>query len=602
MKNTFCSWLIIILMLALLSACSESPTDATPASSSSDTDLSSGNNTNSSSMISSSSVMQISECNDGIDNDGDGFVDYVYDQGCYGPGDADETAGTREEEDGWTTYDLPEGVPVYYVSADGDDNNSGLSPDSAMATYDAARKNHVEGESMWILFRRGDEFDFDLSTTSLFGESPENPVLLSTYGEKLERPVLWEGGVSAIKSSANVSVIGFHSKPREPFRDYEGTSGGGVTGDHRNYLIEDFVVDYGYINFQAFGDGAEVSNMTLRRSVIRNAYNTRGHSSGMFTSKVDGLLIEENIFDHNGWLIQQIDEGNDQEDGQATFFNHNMYLSSSKNITVRNNFILRGASMGIKMRCDVTGCTENVLIENNVFAEGEIGVGIGGNTDEPYRFVNPTIRNNAFLGTGRTHPTNRDISWALSVSDNRNLEVSHNLFAHQDTLRNSFAMSFSRGLDGAVIRDNVIYGINDRAIRFSDTGWIDVEFNDNIIHDSPLSESYAFEINDNQDGDVSFSGNHIFSNRPEDENVKWLGDYGTFDEYKNWSGDAEATTGEIDFTDPTRSLISYNTTLGGQATIEDFVEQAIGERSRFGWNPDYEAQTVLDYLFAGFDM
>jgi len=546
-------------------------------------------------------MVPLNECNDGIDNDGDGFVDYAYDQGCYGPGDVDETAGTRADEDGWTTYDLPEGVPVYYVSADGDDDNSGLSPDSALTTWSAAINKHVEGESMWVLFKRGDVFEFSIGLSEVFGESPENPLLVSSYGNKMERPVFLNGRVSGNKPTANISVIGLHFKPAEPFRDNEGSTSTRVVGSHEYYLLEDNVFEYGQITFQEFGDNPDVNNITIRRNSILNAYSTNSHAQGVYTGKVDGLVIEENLFDHNGWLIQRYTGGQSADDAQATYFNHNMYLSGSKNITVANNLILRASSMGIKMRCDNPGCTENVMIENNLFVEGEIGVGMGGNTDSVYRFINPTVRNNAFLSIGRTHPTLRDISWAVSITDNRNLEISGNLFAHQDTLRNSYAISMKQTLDGAVVRDNVIYGINGTGIRIIDTGWSSVEIRDNVIHDSPLSTVSAFRVNELTEA-VSFSGNHIFSKKPSEEWVDWLDQDGTFEDYKTWSGDASASSGEIEFTDPSRSLESYNATLGGEATIDNFVETAVQQRSRFGWNPEYEAQTVLDYLFEGFDM
>lgn len=50
-----------------------------------------------------------SECDDGIDNDGDGYADWHRDLGCYGPGDHTEAALPRDEEDGFTTFEIPEG-------------------------------------------------------------------------------------------------------------------------------------------------------------------------------------------------------------------------------------------------------------------------------------------------------------------------------------------------------------------------------------------------------------------------------------------------------------------------------------------------------------
>ena len=44
------------------------------------------------------------ECNDGIDNDGDGLIDWQFDFGCWGAGDNTEVAATRQQENGWTTF------------------------------------------------------------------------------------------------------------------------------------------------------------------------------------------------------------------------------------------------------------------------------------------------------------------------------------------------------------------------------------------------------------------------------------------------------------------------------------------------------------------
>ena len=56
------------------------------------------------------------ECSDGIDNDGDGLVDWQRDLGCYGPADGSEAALVRSQEDGFTTFDVGSDSVVVYVS------------------------------------------------------------------------------------------------------------------------------------------------------------------------------------------------------------------------------------------------------------------------------------------------------------------------------------------------------------------------------------------------------------------------------------------------------------------------------------------------------
>ena len=62
----------------------------------------------------------------------------------------------------------------------------------------------------------------------------------------------------------------------------------------------------------------------------------------MYTKHVEGLLIEENVFDHNGWAPDV------EESACATMYNHNLYLTAN-DLVVRGNVIARAASIGIKM-------------------------------------------------------------------------------------------------------------------------------------------------------------------------------------------------------------------------------------------------------------
>src|SRR5688572_16232445 len=41
------------------------------------------------------------QCKDGVDNDGDGLVDWQYDVGCYGAADTSEAGLPRAQEAGW---------------------------------------------------------------------------------------------------------------------------------------------------------------------------------------------------------------------------------------------------------------------------------------------------------------------------------------------------------------------------------------------------------------------------------------------------------------------------------------------------------------------
>ncbi len=77
----------------------------------------------------------VTECNDGIDNDGDGLVDWQMDVGCWSSSDTTEAARPRAEESGLLTFDPgPDTRIVYVSSSEGDDANDGSSPALAVAT------------------------------------------------------------------------------------------------------------------------------------------------------------------------------------------------------------------------------------------------------------------------------------------------------------------------------------------------------------------------------------------------------------------------------------------------------------------------------------
>jgi hypothetical protein len=85
----------------------------------------------------------------------------------------------------------------------------------------------------------------------------------------------------------------------------------------------------------------------IRRCLFLDNYCATAHSQGLYTNEIS-LTLEENIFDHNGWLIRQIESGNEQDSGQATMFNHNTYFTNAHTVVFRGNMFLRGSSIGTK--------------------------------------------------------------------------------------------------------------------------------------------------------------------------------------------------------------------------------------------------------------
>ena len=91
------------------------------------------------------------------------------------------------------------------------------------------------------------------------------------------------------------------------------------------------------MNFEKYW--GEIQDISVRRNVIIDSWATTQHSEGMYALGVDGLTLDGNFFDHNGY--------NNQIPGATpTWYNRDCYLSSTNtNCVIEDNtFYLRPAT------------------------------------------------------------------------------------------------------------------------------------------------------------------------------------------------------------------------------------------------------------------
>lgn len=556
----------------------------------------------------------MTECNDGIDNDGDGLVYWQLDVGCWGSGDGTEASGSREEESGWTTFDLSPDSQVIYVSNDGDDSNDGLSPENAVATSARGAELVRDGFPDFLLFRRGDTWRSSLSEDRRerrfkSGRSVEEPLVVGSYGDVPERPVFEvtqpfmddDGNGRSFLAFVGLAFHSYRKEPSDP--DFNGADGGAirlVAAESHDILMEDNYLEYGEFVLQNGTD------LEVRRNVIYRSYhvgtcatrpdgsrdpngNREFRPSGIFAGSVDGLLIEGNVFDENGW-------NPDVPEACATIYNHDMYLSGCDRLRVRRNLVLRASSIGIKMAANSTGASTDILIEENLFAEGEIGLSMGGNDDSDYRFTNAVVRANVFTDIGRSQPTTRTLTWYMGITDNDNTEILDNYFLNQPALGNPHGISLNGGTNRAVsIHDNVFAGMQRRALLVrAETGW-DVAVADNSFAQS--SEGACLVDYEGPLDVIEFSDNAYRADAPEGE---WFCvDDGRMD-LDGWNAETdEAATMNTEFaSDPGRNLDSYAASLGIGDSLADFAAAA-RTVSRFNVRPELSASSANEYLREG---
>ena len=376
---------------------------------------------------------------------------------------------------------------IVYVSHDTGNDNTGLpvlaknvsnpiNPDVTIypfKTLSAAVAQLRDGHPDWILLKRDEEWhNQSFGNFRKSGRSASEPMILAYYGETGKRPVIKAGHESALnsagKTTSNIAIIGldFYAHTRDPSSpDYidsgEGGTGLRFVGGGNNILIDDTIVRFFKTNVvvQSWG-GNHYSNFTLRRSMILDSYSypNVSHSQGMFISGVDGILIEENLFDQNGWSPRIAN-------AEATKFNHNLYIQSDNignNIIVQNNISARASSHGLYGR-------PGGLYQDNLVVENSIGIEFGYNQNYPLADgAIGTAKNNVILSgkhmnTTGTYSLATKAIWGIRIDpyaldNNGSITIENNIVANvKDYGESQSAINL---VGDAIYTDNIIHKWN----------------------------------------------------------------------------------------------------------------------------------------------
>jgi len=389
---------------------------------------------------------------------------------------------------------------IYVSSSEGDDNRARpyfsahiadpYNPDKKFVAYKSiskAMKSVRNGYPDWVLLKRGDEWIVKKPIAGVSGKAKSSPFVLTSYGDSYKRPLVKTGvssGFVLARGRSFVAVVGvdFYAHQRDPnsigfvgWDNVKKPSGfKSVTNnkaDIQSLLLEDNVFRFYKNNVQINGNKKSL-NIVIRRNQFLDSYSTTSHSQGVYIA--DGtLLLEENLFDHNGWFKQRFQKLNSRAEGQATFYNHNAYFKNINNSTIRGNIFSRASSMGVKFTSNSSKQTKrnavkssNLLIDGNLFIEGEIGLSIGGNTDfnNGYRWKNIRVNNNLMFNVGGSRPTNRGLAWHIDADDWDGGEIVNNYLLYNDNpskVKNVFGIKVSGWSQNVQISRNVIHGLHE---------------------------------------------------------------------------------------------------------------------------------------------
>lgn len=490
----------------------------------------------------------------------------------------------------------------------------------AYRTLAAAHAQLRQDQPDWMLLRAGRVWTGE-SLSLKRGRSPSERQVAASYGQGA-RPELRTGTSQGIRDAqlSNVAIVGIrfwaHTRDSDGpyFQSYAGsngismfTRGPGDVRQVRDILIEDCVFR-SYTNNVLTGSNSNgalpITRFVMRRSIVSGNYSSEAHSQGLYHAgfgqpQQPSILLEENLFDHNGWRIQSRNGNNAKDDGQATMFNHNTYFSGANGVIFRGNLFLRASSMGNKW----TSLSRGVVVEDNLYAEGEIGMGIGGNDAGSYRFKDYVLRDNVVTDIGRSRPTNRSLSWGIELSDWDSGVITRNLVAHQRAnIGNSWGLQMiaEGGGRDVWITSNVIANINAGGpiVRLANGGnQTGVVFRDNTVQ-SPATQP-AIDV---RTGGYVFAGSNRYqSAAPANRQFRVNGTERDLAGWRTATGDTSAQAGGINFPDSQRTLERYAAEIGVGSSF-DALLSALHQQSRSNWNPALTASAINRWMRAGFGL
>lgn len=627
--------LVFLLVLIGLTACKSTPTE----------DESSGDLAITAVANSEKAIDSTSESETPVVSTADTNSDYEISQSEYSvkPGEFNlyprDTSGW--DQSGWSIITPSADSRLIYVSSSlGDDETAdfyalrdindiedpGLI--KPFKTIAAALGASRDGFPDWIILRRGDVWVVNIILELKMGRSVEERFVITSYGPSSERPMIKSESPEVLRiwpDQNYMAIIGLslYAYTRDPLSpDFSGWGNVDNSLAVRIYAPHDVVM--GSILFEdnlfnffskaiTLHGGGKFHDIIIRRNVILNSFSENGHSQGIYAAHAS-IFMEENTLDHNGWYKQQVGEGNEDAEGQATMFNHNTYFSDANYTISRNNIFLRASSIHQKWTSNSPGgsvtdqvMSSHLLMDGNLFVGGEIGVSAGGNTDYNTgpRWHDVNIIDNVMLAIGRDQPTNRTLGWYIDASDWDSGNICGNHLLHNDNpsvtnLLGIFITGHSVNVDASF---NVIYGLmksesssNAGAITVNKGPKEEIKITDNFIQlvDSKMRPMVSDSIDQ-----TTFQNNKYFSEADLDVWFRTNGKDYSFDNWNSLVVDAGSSSEELSFLDSERTFETYLLSIGINPTIADFVAEA-SKQSKLNWRRALTAQQINEYIREGY--
>ncbi len=493
---------------------------------------------------------------------------------------------------GWTSFSPSVDSRIVYVSARfGNDANDGLSAASPKQTLAAGYELMRDGFPDWLLLRRADQWHEAFPAWTKGGRLASEPMVIGSYGSG-PRPLLTTasgfGFMARAYPDARAHLALFDIHFIADRSDGSSLDSGVTVLNHwSDVLIENCRIEGYRNNIVVEQLDTRPSNIRIRRCVVTDSFCTVGwFSQGIYAGTCDGLLVEENIFDHNGWR-RGVPGAN------AIIFNHNMYLHDScTGVVCRGNISARASATGISQRCAGI-CEDNLLLQNPT------GVFYGGDPN----LVTPArgaLRNNIVFDA-RDIDSNSPRGFGFWIGGIRSAEIYGNIVAyHRSGSENIVGFNVVSELYSVSIARNLVYdwtlGSTGLCMNLDFRSARRVTVTDNMLAQPLGGFLIGHQPATATDLGRTFGRNRYFTSNTTPHQFY----YGT--SYPDWVGafdEIYSTFGPLNFPDPNRDIAAYMTSLSLTPTLDAFMAKA-REQERTTWDARFTSEAVQSYVRQGF--
>ena len=288
----------------------------------------------------------------------------------------EDEIGTTDSDSVIITVNNSSSSDTFYVKNGGNDEDNGLSDETAWATMakvQTAVSSGVVSAGDSVLFNRGDVFQGSITLGASFPGTAANPVIFGAYGSG-DPPELQQ---------ANDTDSGIFFLDNPPVTS-------GIVLDNLYIHRTAWTTTPAIFSFN-WRDATQYPNLIIRNSDIEGGYDSFNFRYG------NSLVIEDSVIhgaDHQGLKVNTsnvlIRNTRLYDNGTTVSFDHDVYFSNANDSLVEHSTFDTTVGSGIV----VHGVNSNVVIRNNSSHDNEVGLGLHSGYDSAESFTSFIVENN----------------------------------------------------------------------------------------------------------------------------------------------------------------------------------------------------------------